>query len=139
MRPFQTLNCLQDQLAQSLLIQVGFEFVIPKISMLNQVFLFRVVIPRTISKGKKWSVFFKVEKQAIHCIYFQSLFWMLMPFMPIAAFLMVLAFAADFYFDRWFLITFCAKQTAGASSAAQSRVFAQYYLVSFAIFGMVRP
>ena len=29
------------------------------------------------------------------------------------------------------------SQAAGASSAAQSRIFAQYYLATFAIFGMV--
>ena len=102
-----------------------------------QVFLFKVVLPRTVTKGKKLPVYLKVEKQAIHCIYYQALFWMLLPYMPLAAFLMIFAYLSDFAFDRWFLFKFCAKQPAGTSSAAQLRVIAQYYLVTFTMFGMV--
>ncbi|EOD34918.1 hypothetical protein EMIHUDRAFT_227915, partial [Emiliania huxleyi CCMP1516] len=71
---------LQDHFAQTLLLLVLIEFVLLKL----------VVLPLLLRRPKG-EIYLKV----IHLVYFQSLFWMLMPFLPWASALMCLCFLGD--------------------------------------------
>uniref|UniRef100_A0A7S3S296 Uncharacterized protein n=3 Tax=Emiliania huxleyi TaxID=2903 RepID=A0A7S3S296_EMIHU len=126
----------QDHFAQTLLLLVLIEFVLPKLINLGQVLLKLVVLPLLLRRPKG-EIYLKVEKQVIHLVYFQSLFWMLMPFLPWASALMCLCFLGDFFFDQFFLLRFCSKAAAGTSTATQARIFLRNFHVAFLVFGLL--
>mmetsp|Transcript_7636 Transcript_7636/g.12980 ORF Transcript_7636/g.12980 Transcript_7636/m.12980 type:complete len:348 (-) Transcript_7636:4-1047(-) len=133
--------CPHDQFGIYLLTQSMTEFVVPKVSLLGER-LFNFFKPELLKfiKIKKVAKLlqskpkhFEVEKTTVHLIYFQALFWMMLPYFPFAAPLGVLLLLLDFAFDKWFLTTFCAKSSSSIRRA--NALFIAFYLVTLLIFG----
>ena len=79
----RTFVCVQDQLANQVLTQLVIEFVVPKVFLLGEYYVKKLIF--ALRKKRSPATYFKVEKQAIHLIYFQAISWILIPYFPLAA------------------------------------------------------